>query len=88
MQKYRFVYSISIENIPYTLNYEALECDPNPNPNISSSSHPDLEKLIIRKRLPEWTQPVAVLTIGYTDGVRRDVGRTGFTCLSVLTESK
>lgn len=39
--------------IPYTLNYEALECDPKPNPNISPSSHPDLEKLITRKQLTE-----------------------------------
>lgn len=71
-------------NIPYTLNYEALECDPKPNPNISPSSHPDLEKLITRKQLTKRTQPV----VGYTDVVRRDVGRTGFICLSNLTESK
>lgn len=74
--------------IPYTLNYEALECDPKPNPNISPSSHPDLEKLITRKQLTEGPQPVAVLSVGYTDAVRRDVGRTGFICLSPLTESK
>lgn len=42
MQNYWFVYSISIENIPHTLNYKALECDPKPNPNISLSSYPDL----------------------------------------------
>lgn len=81
MQNYWFVYSISIENIPYTLSYEALECDSKPNPNIFSSSHPDLEKLITRKQFPKRTQPVAVLSVGYTDGVRSDVGRTGFTCL-------
>jgi len=88
VQNYWFVYTINIENMPYTLNYETLERDPKPNPNISSSSHPDLEKLIIKKQLPEWTQPVAVLSVGCADGVRRDVGRTGFTCLGALTESK
>lgn len=83
VQNYWFVYSIRVENIPHTLNYEALERDPKPNPNISPSSHPDLEKLIIRKQLTRSTQPVAFLSIGYTD-----VGRTGLMCLSTLTESK
>lgn len=88
MQNCWVVYRINIENISYTLNYEALECDPKPNPNIFSSSHSDLEKLIIKKQLPKWTQPVSPLSIGYADGVRCDVGRIGFTRLSDLTGSK
>lgn len=43
---------------------------------VLSSSQPGLDKEMVRKRVPEWTQPVAVLSLGCT------------TLLCALTENK
>lgn len=86
MQSSWLGYGIHTENIPCPLSYEALECDPKLYLSISSSRQPGLDQDILRKGVPKWTQPVAVLSLGCTDGERCDIASTPLLC--ALAENK